>query len=337
MIPMSTPTQDVDRQIGADRPRCPACDQDGEYWDTKDGYAIARCGGCGCGFVWPRPDAKILIEHYRNQEARYARSPTAARYRDEMPADCEPKVVLADLLKLGVRRGRLLDVGAGKGRFSVAFARAGFDVTALEPDPAYAERLRNLPHVGVVESTFEAWEPGRPPEPLFDVVNMGQVLEHVHSPSLWVSKASRLLKPGGVLAVATPNFGSLLTLILRKREGHICPPEHVNFYTRDAIRKLISRAGLAVIRGRTRSLITVRLCVAAVRERIRWARSRPVAEIAGHAVWISLLLADCCGRGRYFHIYSRRVEPGRDSRRDLKDRIIQGAGKVPVTTRQWRK
>ena len=67
-----------------------------------------------------------------------------------------------------------IEVGAGTGKTTEAFAREGLSITCLEPDPAMATILRakSLPGVTVVESTYEEW-PG-PREPV-DLVFAGQV------------------------------------------------------------------------------------------------------------------------------------------------------------------
>src|SRR3954449_1125143 len=58
--------------------------------------------------------------------------------------------------------GPALEVGAGTGKATVAFAARGVDLTCLEPDPRMAAELRrNVPGVRVVGSTLEEWSPDR--------------------------------------------------------------------------------------------------------------------------------------------------------------------------------
>lgn len=59
--------------------------------------------------------------------------------------------------------GPVLEVGAGTGKATVAFAARGADLTCIEPDPRMAALLRRkLPTVPIVVSTFEGWVPDRP-------------------------------------------------------------------------------------------------------------------------------------------------------------------------------
>ena len=100
-----------------------------------------------------------------------------------------------------VRDGVLLDLGAGTGIASFAFARAGARlVHALEPDPSQVvgrgaiERLR-LERVDVLEGVGE----GIPlADHSVDVVYSRQVLHHVADLPALAREVRRVLRPGGV-------------------------------------------------------------------------------------------------------------------------------------------
>jgi SAM-dependent methyltransferase len=97
--------------------------------------------------------------------------------------------------------GRVLEVGPGPGKATVAFARRGFSMLCLEPGPALAarcrEKVRGWPKVRVEESTFEAWplEPGA-----FDLVMAAQSFHWV-DPEVGYAKAADALRGGGTLAL----------------------------------------------------------------------------------------------------------------------------------------
>ena len=68
-----------------------------------------------------------------------------------------PGALYADVLELG-SGGQILEAGAGTGRATLALARRGASVVAIEPDAAMAAIARQRTHgmaVHVLESTFE--------------------------------------------------------------------------------------------------------------------------------------------------------------------------------------
>jgi SAM-dependent methyltransferase len=128
-----------------------------------------------------------------------------------------PAQLFADVLGMVEPPHTVLEVGAGTGKATKLFAAAGATVTAVEPDPAMAEVLRDghgdLPGLTVVDGTLESVAGGSPPASPhgtgFAVVAAAQAWHWVdqrHGPVL----ARRLLRPGGVLAVFwnTPRDGA---------------------------------------------------------------------------------------------------------------------------------
>jgi len=105
------------------------------------------------------------------------------------------------------RIGRALDVGAGRGIASYALGRAGFLVTALEPDPSPvvgAAAIRKLAAdadlpIEVVEEFSERLPF---PDASFDVVFARAVLHHTRDLKSACLEMHRVLKPGGIFIAA---------------------------------------------------------------------------------------------------------------------------------------
>lgn len=100
---------------------------------------------------------------------------------------------------------RVLDVGAGNGIATIALAKAGFHVTALEPDPSETigagaiKRMVRRFDLGQYVQIEEAWGEALPfPDGAFDVVYGRQVMHHARNLNQFVAEAARVLRKGGV-------------------------------------------------------------------------------------------------------------------------------------------
>ena len=103
---------------------------------------------------------------------------------------------------------RLLDIGCGGGLLCEPMARLGFSVTGVDASPrnigvAQAHAQAQGLDIDYRANTAEALiEQG---EPQFDVVLNMEVIEHVADPARFLQDCVKLLKPGGLMIVATLN------------------------------------------------------------------------------------------------------------------------------------
>lgn len=109
--------------------------------------------------------------------------------------------------------GRIVDVGGGAGHQSIPLARAGYDVTIVDPSPAMLERAAQAragedeatrARVHLVEATGEA-APAAVDGATFDGVLCHGVLMYLDEPDELVDALCRLTGPGGVLSIVAKN------------------------------------------------------------------------------------------------------------------------------------
>ena len=147
---------------------------------------------------------------------------------------------------LATDRPAILDVGGGTGEISSLFVRQDGGATGLvvDPDPASVEAAGDRGLSGFA-GTIEEFESER----RFDLVLMLNLIEHVADPPAVLSKAARLLAPGGVVWLQTPNFRALDGRIFRHRNwaGYHCP-RHWALFSEPGLRQVLSRAGLQPLR-----------------------------------------------------------------------------------------
>lgn len=159
------------------------------------------------------------------------------------------------LAALGDGRGRrALDVGAADGFLAEILTERGWTVTALERDPAQAERARRRCHAVVVANLAE--EVPVLPGP-FDAIVYGDVLEHLADPLAALVSVNRSLAPGGLVVVSIPNVAHLwvrLSLLAGRfdyGDRGILDRTHLQFFTKKSLLALLAEAGLRVETLRT--------------------------------------------------------------------------------------
>lgn len=144
--------------------------------------------------------------------------------------------------------GRVLDVGcASGGLLALLRTRAGH-LAGLEISAAAATAAAQIgDHIvqGALEDPDLPFEAGS-----FDLVVLADVLEHLADPAAGLQRAMGFCRPGGAILVSVPNVAhwqARLTL-LRGRwpqtDSGTFDASHLRWFTRDALKQLLTAAGL---------------------------------------------------------------------------------------------
>lgn len=109
------------------------------------------------------------------------------------------------VLERGCRK--LLDVGCGGGLLAEEFARAGFEVTGIDPAPESIETARAHASASGLRIDYQtgSGELLPFPEGSFDLAACCDVLEHVDDVDRVIGEIARVLKPGGLFCYDTIN------------------------------------------------------------------------------------------------------------------------------------
>ena len=147
---------------------------------------------------------------------------------------------------------RVLDLGCGAGRFVAALQDAGADPVGVELAEAALERARrNAPgaDLRLVEPDGSLpLEHGS-----VDLVWCSEVLEHVADTAGLLLEVRRVLRPGGRLLVTVPSHGRVsgALIALTRFERHFDPTgDHLRFYTRRSLARVLAAAGFEDVRVR---------------------------------------------------------------------------------------
>jgi 2-polyprenyl-3-methyl-5-hydroxy-6-metoxy-1,4-benzoquinol methylase len=141
------------------------------------------------------------------------------------------------------RRGRLLDIGIGRGDL-IRLAAASFEVWAMDVSPHAASGLPSELRRRVMVGDIEAVPI---PEPPYDAVTAFNILEHLRHPLAVIRKVRQALKPGGVFIGSVPSnthiIGALHTTITNYFDK-----THRSCYKVSTWRKAFSKAGFEEVR-----------------------------------------------------------------------------------------
>jgi SAM-dependent methyltransferase len=137
--------------------------------------------------------------------------------------------------------GRLLDVGAGRGDLGVVLAKEGWNVTGLEPSPEACEQGRRR-GVRMVQGTLDSADRDELGTG-YDIVVFQHALEHVAEPRDDLLRAYELLRPGGLLFVTLPNFGSWQSRRFGDAWFHLDLPRHRSHFTAIGLERALRASG----------------------------------------------------------------------------------------------
>jgi len=207
--------------------------------DPVRDVSIVQCANCKVRRRLPE-----IVDDY---EAEY-HAPYAEQGQAIHPGQLRhfADLMTARLRQFEARNVKFLDVGCSTGRALRLAATMGFDVTGLDYSQWAADYCAKLGFATRQGSLIGQWPEGE----LFDVIHCSHTIEHVPDPVAYFQEMHRLLKPGGQLMLACPNYASLPRLVLREK-WIWCLDSHLWQFTARQVRRLITAQGFIVISSRT--------------------------------------------------------------------------------------
>ena len=141
--------------------------------------------------------------------------------------------------------GGLLDLACGDGTLTALLSPGFSRVVGLDASGAHLVKARaNCPGAEFYESLIETFET----DERFDVVTMLAVIEHLLDPRIELDEIRRILKDGGLLAVATHNIDSMLARIMGKYYPWLCEM-HLYHFSPYTLGKLLENSGFKIIKN----------------------------------------------------------------------------------------
>jgi 2-polyprenyl-3-methyl-5-hydroxy-6-metoxy-1,4-benzoquinol methylase len=271
--------------------RCPVCADDARallhpgltdrmFRCAPGTWELWRCFGCGSAYLDPRPTEDTISlaysDYFTHDNAPGRMDVRLSGLREALAngyLNTRYHARLRPALRLGrlfvalfpLRRvrtdrevrhlvrpeggGTVLDVGCGNGEFLDQATRAGWRALGIDPDQQAVASCRRSGHdasVGTIETVD--LQPGS-----LDAVTFAHVIEHLHHPNRALARTRELLRPGGLMWLATPNLSSTGHAQFGSEWLGLDPPRHLVVFTRPALERAVTQAGFEIVARPTAS------------------------------------------------------------------------------------
>lgn len=250
---------------------CPFCASPRSYMMKWNGYPLYRCTGCGAEAVEPLPTQEQLQEFYQGTSGRdMVRWPRRLKLVDRAM-----EYYIARCAQLtGAAPRRFLDLGGGVGYWSAAAQGRGVEACLMdfaEDCLTFAKDTLGVKWTvqGDIGRSGDFFEPAT-----FDMILARHTVEHVLDPHCYVENLAKVIRPGGMLEIETPNVltreqwshlaaaasnyrvirasnpemsaGRAFGMAMGKAASGVNPPKHLWGFTPDALTRLLERHGFEV-------------------------------------------------------------------------------------------
>ena len=138
--------------------------------------------------------------------------------------------------------GKLFEIGCAYG-FFLEFAQRHWKVEGCDISAAACEEARRQGYNVTCGDFLHL--PLKEEE--YDAVALWDTIEHLARPDLYMQKASRLLKRGGIVCATTGDLGSTMARMRKHRWRLIHPPTHLYYFDRKSMERLMLKNGLEII------------------------------------------------------------------------------------------
>jgi 2-polyprenyl-3-methyl-5-hydroxy-6-metoxy-1,4-benzoquinol methylase len=221
----------------------------GDLIDHKNGYDLIECQKCGFKHIIPIPDENELNQYY----AKLFYTQRKPDYIQQQAKSIDWwNIVYSERYErfqkcINKPKGRILDIGSGPGFFLKHGLDLGWSVLGIEPGEQPAEFSKSI-GVDVINSGFENIDIKAIGK--FDVIHTQGVIEHLREPGKLMEMCRKILNPNGIVCFVVANEYNPLQKILTEsydyNEWWFVPPEHINYFNADSLKKFFKTSDFKV-------------------------------------------------------------------------------------------
>lgn len=230
--------------------RCPVCSgthfhevmQVKDYTVSRKFFPVCHCSDCSFRFTQHIPNDQEIGAYYKSEDyishTDTRKGLVSKLYHAVRGITLKGKRKMIGKLVRG-KSGKILDYGCGTGAFLHEMKTAGWETTGLEPDPGARQMAVKLNG----EQVFPPDYIRSLPENHFDIITLWHVLEHVHRLKYTLDHLNRVLKPGGFILIAVPNYTSADAQNYGPYWAAWDVPRHLYHFSPESMKKLLPEHG----------------------------------------------------------------------------------------------
>lgn len=239
------PTIDLTKREAICCPVCFSNNKRAKY--SIQTWKIVECTNCRFVYVNPRLEKKELLKLYEsdyfdNQLVGYFHYTEGKELRKK---NFRKWVTDASTFLPRQNRIKALDVGCAAGYCLEVFQEQEWQPHGIELDHALAHALRQKGFMVFDSPLLQSKHIGK-----YGLITMFDVIEHLTDLHENVSILHQLLEDDGIVVLVTPNFDSWQRRLFRKKWFQLKPVEHINYFTRETLGKLVEANGFEIVTTR---------------------------------------------------------------------------------------
>ncbi len=220
----------------------------------KDKTLVVHCQECHLETVNPLPTIDIMQKNYQKEMIG---NKTGSGLHSNYILERQKRINsfsklynsrLSLIENLYPCKGNLLDVGCGAGFFLNTAKERGWNCHGMEILPEYIKyaqenfALKNIRLESLDQSiTYNA--------NFFDVITLWDLIEHLRNPFNSLKEIYRVMKPGGLLVMWTPNVKN--AIFLKEKWTGYKILQHLYFFSGDSLKSMLKKAGFEIISLKT--------------------------------------------------------------------------------------
>ncbi|MDC7228546.1 MAG: class I SAM-dependent methyltransferase [Spirochaetales bacterium] len=217
-------------------------------WKNSD-IPFVRCRNCGLVFQNPMPSAEELALRYDGEYYDYEIENEESFYRLmilglEDLGFFDREACIFSRCKNEGRRPSFVDVGCATGKLLSTMKDRGWDVNGAEvcrPAAQYGIEKRGVDiHIGPLESAGI-------PDATVDVLHCSHLIEHLTRPDLFVAEVARILRPGGLFIVVTPDISGFQARLFGS-EWRSAIADHMYLFSKETLSAMFAANGFKIIK-----------------------------------------------------------------------------------------